>query len=765
MSHMPGLKSATSFSSSSSLARTPSGPMVAAGLIMNKRADVNESLYYICQRLIAKLEKVPGMKAYLNLAFSSAEECSEQQAMLLSQRPASSSSHHNSTSSLDSEISVRSKWDRTMLTFSAGMLPAQINYDPVTPVWRLFQQGVPLCLIFNSLKPEHSIPLVSSDDLKVCKMNVYRFLSCCKQYLDIRDEDLFPITSVFADDTNNLLKVIKVVNSVLDLDPRFTAPEIEETYKVTDARSKVVKELVESERKFVQDLETLLRYRDDVMKRELISSEDLGILFPNLPEIVDFQRRFLVGLECNASVPEKYQRIGSVFLHAGVQGFKIYDPWSLLQTQAIDVIAREAGNLKRSSSLIDASYELQSFLIKPVQRLCKYPLLLQQLLKLTDSSWPNYNELEASLESSKEVAHNVNEAQRKSENVQLVKDLQERVVDWRGHGLLNVGELLFSNTVVVKDLLSDGPSSEKEVHCYMFEKIIYFFKEMAPKNKILSARKKSSASLTSSSGSLNGSQSNLYLNGRVFISNINVITSNDAGSFGGPGRYLTIRWKGTKERGGCVIKFRSEEQLVRWEAALKRLTKDQELDMPKVRNRDNSGSSEGEYLPKFPPVVDSPMGSARSSASSIQDSFKMPHVRQKSEVSLLSYGAPGPYSDEKKNRSVSSPATLVGSLAHHVASVELREQVNIKLTYKNENVHLSVQPHVVFADLLTTFLNKLRLTIGDDLKADDTLKLKYRDEDDDLIQFRSDDDWTVARDMLNQIADEESRILNIVVTV
>ncbi|GMG18325.1 unnamed protein product [[Candida] boidinii] len=342
-------------------------------------------------------------------------------------------------------------------------------------------------------------------------MNVYKFLSACKIHLGIRDDELFQITTVFSDDTNSLLKVINAVNLVLDLDPRFDSPVIESKYQTTDARSKVVREIVESERKFVQDLETLFKYKNSLVKSELISSENINMLFPNIGEIVDFQRRFLVGLECNATVPAIYQRIGSIFLHAASHNLKVYEPWSLFQTSAINFINQESENLKKSSDLIAVPYELQAFLIKPIQRLCKYPLLLKDLVKLTDENWPTYKELKAALISAKEVANSINEAQRKSENLQLVKELQDRVVDWRGHNMISVGDLLFANIVVVKDLLNEGQSSEKEVHCYLFERVIYFFKELVPKKSsgLLNTRKRST-SHDNSSSSLFSSASSQY---------------------------------------------------------------------------------------------------------------------------------------------------------------------------------------------------------------------------------------------------------------
>ncbi|GME85603.1 unnamed protein product [Ambrosiozyma monospora] len=458
-------RSNTMASTTSMGSRTPSGPMTAATMVMNKQANYQDSLYYIALATLKRLEKVPDMGPYLQLAFVKAEESSEQQAMALASKD---NKNNNSSESGSGSGSSRSSepllghWHNSLYTFAAGILPAQINYDPVTPLWKLFQQGAPLCLIFNCLSPENAIQLVSSDDLKTCKKSVYMFVSACKAVLNVRDDELFTLTSVFSDDTSSLMKVIRSVNLILDLDSRFDAPPIEDNnlFNVSDSRAKIVKEFVETERKFVQDLEILYQFREELIKAELLSSENINLLFPNLHEILDFQRRFLVGLECNASVPSKYQRIGSIFLHAGAQGFKIYTAWALSQNTAIELVNKEVDNLRKSSSVIGSPYELQSFLIKPIQRLCKYPLLLKQLLKHTDKIWPNYNELFAAHELSKEVANDINEAQRRSENNKLMRELEEKVIEWKGHSLRDAGELLFANLAYAH---STDREKEKEV--------------------------------------------------------------------------------------------------------------------------------------------------------------------------------------------------------------------------------------------------------------------------------------------------------------
>jgi len=57
--------------------------------------------------------------------------------------------------------------------------------------------GAPLCIIFNAIKPQYKINVVSSDELKICKKSIYDFISSCKIHLEFHDEELFTISDVF----------------------------------------------------------------------------------------------------------------------------------------------------------------------------------------------------------------------------------------------------------------------------------------------------------------------------------------------------------------------------------------------------------------------------------------------------------------------------------------------------------------------------------------------------------------------------------------
>ncbi|KAI7903850.1 uncharacterized protein BX663DRAFT_587547 [Cokeromyces recurvatus] len=66
-------------------------------------------------------------------------------------------------------------------------------------------------------------------------------------------------------------------------------------------------------------------------------------------------------------------------------------------------------------------WDLPSLLIKPVQRILKYPLFLNEILKLTSEKHPNYNQLFIVTNEIQQVADHINEIKRR-------KDLVEQVI-------------------------------------------------------------------------------------------------------------------------------------------------------------------------------------------------------------------------------------------------------------------------------------------------------------------------------------------------
>ena len=85
------------------------------------------------------------------------------------------------------------------------------NEDPVNLLWRVFQKGSSLCVLFNALGPK---TLIEDEKLQLdlgtknaCKVACFHFLKGIKEELGLEGEDTFMISHLWCEDTNGFVKV------------------------------------------------------------------------------------------------------------------------------------------------------------------------------------------------------------------------------------------------------------------------------------------------------------------------------------------------------------------------------------------------------------------------------------------------------------------------------------------------------------------------------------------------------------------------------
>ncbi|CAG8452434.1 10617_t:CDS:2 [Ambispora leptoticha] len=508
---------------------------------LNRPAQASQSLYQLCLELLERLYCVDGFEEYLEQAQSNIQ---------------------------NNNINNNSTGIGTPTTETPNGL---IQSDPVTLLWQTFRLGYPLCALFNAMQPAMSIAAEftqppslttkpSSSHAKTNQKSVYHFLVACKAELKLKEESMFGISSLYKDDTNDFVKVINTVKSVTDKIEekgllnlsRRQLLRSSDPMAPKDNRARVVHELLETERKYVQDMEALQDYARKLQNQEIVNADTIHHLFANLNQLVDFQRRFLIGVETNASYPPSEQRFGYLFLSME-ENFEVYQPFCANYQSASELVIQERQNLMQLKDVVEPTYELPSLLIKPIQRICKYPLLLQELLKYTDKNEnPYYDEIEQGLKAIKRVTDRVNETRRKQENEAVVKDLERRVEDWKGHNISSFGSLLLEDVFIMQK-----DDSEREYHVYLFERILLCCKDTSkqnPKNNIIKNNRRQK-------------RASLQLKGRIFIHNITAVVNHSH-----PGLWLIkVFWRGDTEMESFSLKCRNEEQLKKWQNALEKL--------------------------------------------------------------------------------------------------------------------------------------------------------------------------------------------------
>ncbi|KAF4521126.1 hypothetical protein B566_EDAN011943 [Ephemera danica] len=247
-------------------------------------------------------------------------------------------------------------------------------------------------------------------------------------------------------------------------------------------RASVVREILSTERDFVRNLTDVVEgYLWECRRREdLFTSHQLANIFGNIEELLAFQSSFLSALETRVNLDDPCAScLGHTFLQH-TSGFHVYSEYCnghhIAQATLQELCAQpgyrqffEACRLVRG--LINIS--LDGFLLTPVQRICKYPLQLNELLKYTRADHPDYEDVRAALEAMRAVATLVNERKRRMESLEKLAAWQQRVEGWEGEDLIDLSSQLIHQGEAVR--VTSGRWSSN-VKLFLFDRQLLYCK-------------------------------------------------------------------------------------------------------------------------------------------------------------------------------------------------------------------------------------------------------------------------------------------------
>ncbi|EDW01735.1 GH21609 [Drosophila grimshawi] len=198
-------------------------------------------------------------------------------------------------------------------------------------------------------------------------------------------------------------------------------------------------EIVDSERSYVEDLGQVIKgYLLDWKERACLRLDELQILFANIEEIYEFNSMLLQQLINSNMEPG---RIAKCFINLR-ERFNVYTTYCTSYPEAISLLtkllqAKHTNSLLASTQkLLQHRLPLGSYLLKPVQRILKYHLLLDSLRKHCD-----VKEVAEAYAIMRQVAHNIDQVKRQQEQQSRVKELSGILDGWMGPDLSVLREL------------------------------------------------------------------------------------------------------------------------------------------------------------------------------------------------------------------------------------------------------------------------------------------------------------------------------------
>lgn len=212
----------------------------------------------------------------------------------------------------------------------------------------------------------------------------------------------------------------------------------------TDKAYFIAKEILATERTYLKDLEVItVWFRSAVIKENAMPEGLMTLLFSNIDPIYEFHRGFLKEIEqrlslwegkTNAHVKGDYQRIGDVMLR-NMRTLKEFTSYLQKHDEVLTELEKATKRLKKLE-MVYKEFELQkvcylplnTFLLKPIQRLMHYKLILGRLCKHYTAEHRDFADCRNALKEVTEMTSQLQHSLIRLENFQKLTELQHDLI-------------------------------------------------------------------------------------------------------------------------------------------------------------------------------------------------------------------------------------------------------------------------------------------------------------------------------------------------
>ncbi|NXR26449.1 PKHG1 protein, partial [Cinclus mexicanus] len=257
-------------------------------------------------------------------------------------------------------------------------------------------------------------------------------------------------------------------NCAMSLDTEPTSPKL--LYV-----DRVVQEILETERMYVQDLKSIVKdYLDCITDQTKLSlgTEERSALFGNIRDIYHFNSELLQDLENCENDPVA---IADCFVSKS-EDFHIYTQYCTNYPRSVAVLTECMRNkalakfFRERQEALQHSLPLGSYLLKPVQRILKYHLLLHEIENHLDKDTEGYDVVLDAIDTMQRVAWHINDMKRKHEHAIRLQEIQSLLTNWKGPDLTSYGELVLEGTFRIQ-------RAKNERTLFLFDKMLLITKK------------------------------------------------------------------------------------------------------------------------------------------------------------------------------------------------------------------------------------------------------------------------------------------------
>ncbi|NXG47880.1 PKHG1 protein, partial [Psilopogon haemacephalus] len=238
---------------------------------------------------------------------------------------------------------------------------------------------------------------------------------------------------------------------------------------------RVVQEILETERMYVQDLKSIVKdYLDCITDQTKLAlgTEERSALFGNIRDIYNFNSELLQDLENCENDPVA---IADCFVSKS-EDFHIYTQYCTNYPRSVAVLTECMRNkalgkfFRERQEALQHSLPLGSYLLKPVQRILKYHLLLHEIENHLDKDTEGYDVVLDAIDTMQRVAWHINDMKRKHEHAIRLQEIQSLLTNWKGPDLTSYGELVLEGTFRIQ-------RAKNERTLFLFDKLLLITKK------------------------------------------------------------------------------------------------------------------------------------------------------------------------------------------------------------------------------------------------------------------------------------------------
>ncbi|KAL8581959.1 hypothetical protein ACOMHN_027941 [Nucella lapillus] len=223
----------------------------------------------------------------------------------------------------------------------------------------------------------------------------------------------------------------------------------------------IAEEVVKSEKVFVDvlrllnvDFRVFMSSKTEQAGQAIVPAEALNKILDFLPQLQSFNEMLLKDLTDRIANWDKLKKIADIFVKKG-PFLKLYSSYIRNfehATALLDEACKKHNGFGMALQQFEmspqcANLALKHYMLKPIQRIPQYKLLLQDYLKHLTPDCPDYKDTITALSIVSEVADHANESMRHGDNVQKLLEIQRSLIGQfeviqPGRVLIRKGELM-----------------------------------------------------------------------------------------------------------------------------------------------------------------------------------------------------------------------------------------------------------------------------------------------------------------------------------